>query len=1303
MVHSSASSSSSSSDEDGNEHGEDFHDDLFGPSLFGGDGDDEDEDEDEDEDDEDDDDDDDAGTPGAAAATTGGRMMIPSPPPPPPSPHTSSSSSAAAAALPPPFLPPPTSAPPAATSVSNPGLVIVPHRGSLCRIDGQNSTESSYILEILLNNHGDGGGGDEDVNTGNSHNHNHSHSRRREQQYELVFARKDFDFCHRLFTIMDTESRGQINKPTVQEFVLLRCPVFFRRDEDLLQRSRRGSSSAANNVSSPASISLSSSTFSFSSPGVISPTFEEIWRAVAACSVSARVLDDTTHVVEIGLEGWMVMCRFIAVAQYLEAKRRFSGRHLQQTMRHRNAPRGSELVMVDVPPPAPPTPLTASELANYEQENKTCLPLPELDLDHSLVAAHDVLRRKRRRQTRVVAAGEDGMSKFTSHGHVKIDLFGSSPLLMTSTSSSSSSSQNSLEFCLTYVRRTDSDNITDTISVRRTMKDMKWLNETFISQKALGGTLCGRILPPFPGNRALVASSSRDNDASGASGAIAAAANAGVEIANAGVGIASASVGMLKQGFKSLWGGSSSSSSPKMSSTLMMHNTDKSIGSKISNHTNAIHAYYNPNSPSTKARHLERYFNYMLEHPALSTSFSLQAILKASQSGLEAAKQSLAEHTQAAKEIKAQTPQMDDGKTTTFWSLQGAGSSMQPNLPWVRTAAQAAVALQLHGILETTGLPSASARLQHASLPSFDNARNSAWSEDDGEKEIRNDSSEDTEHNELTDSFEEGVMHVQDELEPDNADPFLDQEDDTGYDLLPLPVPAPERQILNVGETKKPDIKKESRYRYGSPTIVEGLEATDVEDEKQVYIGEMAIDENIDKLREVIGSVDNILSRCMASSGSIERCRRERLDTHLKLLVGLDSWEGLRGMFVNQRSLLKGVSGIEQSREVWEESDLALMDDITWQTALAHSAVSASEDVRSTVRAARTASNAKSAATSAAQAAQAVCEKGKFSNIDEARAARTRSSIAQSHAIHAAVVEHEATTVKRRATLALAHDVKCWNAHRKREVLAIALSYAKSQHEATRRSVDAWSCLRDGFVGSSIIPSTQIRKPAVAQNRARKPKFDLSTDEPPTTTIFRSPSDQDNHSPRPIVASDHNLFRMPSDNNSNWNENHETDGLDCGNINSMESSEGAPTRGIETAEGHETFPPFAVASPILDDMPTFSMTGSSIASESFGVSLSHHSSSHATLLSSASVPSLHNGSSISGTISHQPSTRPGADQQQTKDIGGSENEVMTSSMQSLVDGLMNWGGVDIEEDFALPAGMAASIAMEESVYGSKAT
>ena len=271
--------------------------------------------------------------------------------------------------------------------------------------------------------------------------------------------------------------------------------------------------------------------------------------------------------------------------------------------------------------------------------------------------------------------------------------------------------------------------------------------------------------------------------------------------------------------------------------------------------------------------------------------------------------------------MKVRTPHMEDGKASTLWHLNNSVGSMHPNLSWVRTAAQAAVALQLHGILETTGLPSASARLQHASLPSFNNSRNSGWSEDDGEKLVVNDS-EDSAETLVEDSFEEGVLHVQDEL---TSDCFMDQGE--GYDLLPLPVPAPERQILNVSEAKRnPSVKNETRFRYGGPILKEGLAIESTEDEKRVYLGEMAIDENIDKLREIIGSVDNTLSRCMASSSGIERSRREKFMINLDILRGLDSWEGLRGKFVSQRALLKGISNMEQSREVFEESDLTLID-----------------------------------------------------------------------------------------------------------------------------------------------------------------------------------------------------------------------------------------------------------------------------------------------------------------------------------------------------------------------------------------
>jgi hypothetical protein len=325
----------------------------------------------------------------------------------------------------------------------------------------------------------------------------------------------------------------------------------------------------------------------------------------------------------------------------------------------------------------------------------------------------------------------------------------------------------------------------------------------------------------------------------------------------------------------------------------------------------------------------------------------------------------------------------------------------------------------------------------------------------------------------------------------------------------------------------------------------------------------------------------------------------------------------------------------------------SVISDISWQTALAHSAVSAAEDVRSTVRAARTASNAKAAATSAAKVAQAACDKGTFSNIDEARGAQTRASIAQSHAIHAAVVEHEAKTVKRRATLALAHDVKCWNAHRKREILQICLAHAKSQHEATRRAVDAWSCLRDGFVGSTIIPPSQTRR---TFHTCRKPNIDLLSEEM-EATIYGD-ADDNVSGQRKIVAVEHDLLKIPG------------------------STHMAPTHlymvSISAPVESEAYFPLVEASPVPDEDNDI---GDRVAQEAFAIS-SHFRSS--------------------GSV-HAHSVTSSPEQQKSRVVAeNDENEIMTSSMQSLVDGLMNWGGVDVEEDFALPTGMAASIALEES-------
>ena len=326
---------------------------------------------------------------------------------------------------------------------------------------------------------------------------------------------------------------------------------------------------------------------------------------------------------------------------------------------------------------------------------------------------------------------------------------------------------------------------------------------------------------------------------------------------------------------------------------------------------------------------------------------------------------------------------------------------------------------------------------------------------------------------------------------------------------------------------------------------------------------------------------------------------------------------------------------------------------------MASSAVAASEDVRSAVRVCRTAANAKAAASSAAYTAQQACETGTFASIDEARAAQTRASIAQSHAIHAAVVEHEAKTVKRRATLALAHDVKCWNVHRKREMLLSCISYARSQHEATRRAVDAWSSLRDGFIGAPLVPSTShggssvalsgvestpvTVEPSVQASRVMDEDFEEAT-----ATIYRDVAIAATGGTASIVAVAHQA-------------------LDVASIDEavQPEKERAFENSADTPFHSDMALPFATAAPIPEE------GGEDVASMGPGGRVKE---------------GCRRGDR--GRISRS-----------TSDIdrNGDGDEKLSSSMQSLIDGLMSWGGQEAEEDhFALPEGMAASIAYEES-------
>lgn len=486
----------------------------------------------------------------------------------------------------------------------------VPHQGSLCRVVEDNDVEPSYVIEIRI---------DESNKADRMMGAKHSSS-----YHELVFNRKDFEFASRVFAILDSESTSFVRKGTVHEFVTLRCPVFLRRDEDLLRLSldytKIKNQHRLNNNKRNRSL-----------------TFDEIWESVVSCCRNRKEYKDKNNSFTefLGLEGWMVFFRFIALAQYHEGKRRFSARHLQQTMRHRNSPRGSELVVVDVPPAEPPINLTPLHLARYEQSNKTALSAPELDLDHSLLAAHDFN-----------VSNSFGRSSQSHSGTVKVSLFGSP----SSFSTGNVSNGNGLEFALAYsYGKNDSASPGSELVVRRSIMDMKWLDETFSSHKVLGGTLCGRILPPFPGvstSSNKVLSSHFHNISSDESASSILPTSLSISMTT-GSAMAAAGVGRITDIAKSFMSGylGSASSTRKLddvavgsltTSTKSAHSRTTQASSqkqlltkkKKSVSLSLPESYYNPNSPAGKARQLERYLNYLLEHPALSTSFPLNTMLK---------------------------------------------------------------------------------------------------------------------------------------------------------------------------------------------------------------------------------------------------------------------------------------------------------------------------------------------------------------------------------------------------------------------------------------------------------------------------------------------------------------------------------------------------------------------------------------------------------------------------------------------------------------------------------------------------
>ncbi|KAL9181413.1 hypothetical protein ACHAXT_010218 [Thalassiosira profunda] len=857
-----------------------------------------------------------------------------------------------------------------------------------------------------------------------------------QQQYQVLFDRQQYETCTRLFALLDTESQSAIGPECVREFVCLHCPVVRKRDEAIF--ALRGGEGG--NQSESCS----------------SPTFDEIWEGTVQSDPRFAAADAPSPTVSrIGIEGWMVFSRLLALAYHQESQRRFASRHLQQMMRHKHGGASrmnphEVVVVVDNPPPGPPSPITIRALVEVERERVSShselyiegwpfcpLPLPALDLDHCLLNTRG----------QILSA--------IRQGAVLVEPF---------------SSSREGDFIIRF-----QGNDFKTV-VRRSYADFEWLNAILKLHKRPGqGHLCGRILPPFPSRDGSFSLLTREMTRKSAAG------RQDEGISERAIAVAKSGMGMISSVAKSVWSGVSGSSPTSSPSKARAAPSSTQPGPRDREEEDVT---------KIVAQRIERYLNYLLENDALSDSFPLNAILRASQSGLESAKQTLQDH---AKQKKRQRSRLaaatSKGGLSSAPSIFSALVTKPPSslmraqgdddTPWLRAAAQVAMSLQFHGMLESTGHQSTSAKIQHASLPKFGSRPVGSWDDEEADNKRVADSN-DSPKSET--NFEAGVVKVESSL-------IADEEGLGGYDMLPSPGPSDEHRVLNAGNAAARAGTANStaaRAIFVYDTAVDQPEGAP--DRKDAVLGTIRVENDIDKLRDIIRSINRTLGKMCQCSVLVQSAQDDRNAIQLGLLRDIDTWGDSRGEVISQRALVKGVAELQAFNASVEECNKAVTDDLLWQSSLATSAVAAVTEVRDAVKASRTASRAKSAAFAAAEKAKKAYESCDHSSSKE-KVQRTRSeaSSAQSHAIHATVVEYEANIAKKRAAVSLAQDVRSWNVHRKRELLRTCAQFAKSQQEACRKAVDAWESLRDGIIDSSgySVVSEDVLKAADAPTGLR--------------------------------------------------------------------------------------------------------------------------------------------------------------------------------------------------------------------------
>ncbi len=218
------------------------------------------------------------------------------------------------------------------------------------------------------------------------------------------------------------------------------------------------------------------------------------------------------------------------------------------------------------------------------------------------------------------------------------------------------------------------------------------------------------------------------------------------------------------------------------------------------------------------------------------------------------------------------------------------------NLKWVRTAAQAALVLQVHGLLETAGYQSTSTKLQHASLPQFASSKARDSGDSNGSMDDGNDKKGD----------EEGDSCL---LNYDGCDDDCD-----GFDVLPEPLPLSERSALCAGRSLT-CLEESGHKNIQSSSSNAGIFRGDHYGmyNNNTSLGDIDVEKDTVRLRDLLRKVDKSFSLCCKAMSAIGENRHGRAQLQMNILRSIDNWEGMRGKILAQRSLLNGVNSLEKA------------------------------------------------------------------------------------------------------------------------------------------------------------------------------------------------------------------------------------------------------------------------------------------------------------------------------------------------------------------------------------------------------